>query len=314
MPVPRKYTSNAERQKAYRERKRNTQSLQTNDAPEKVKNPALRYHGGKWRIGSWVIEHFPVHGCYVEPFGGGASVLLQKEPATREVYNDLSSLVVNFFRVLRECPEQLIRAIEFTPYSRLEHQLAWQPSPDPVESARRFYIRAWQSFGSATTKTSGDTGWRTQKSVSRASAIKSFNNIENLWAVAARFKLVQIECDEASKIITRFDTPDTLFYLDPPYLFSTRSDKAGRAYHAEMSDEDHIALAEQAKAVQGLVIISGYPSPLYDELYTGWLRVEKETQDVTAGKQIEAIWLSPKVQERLQPTKPTQKSLFSEVV
>jgi DNA adenine methylase len=215
-----------------------------------------------------------------------------------EVYNDLSGAVVNFFKVLREYPEKLINAIELTPYSRLEHKLAWEQSEDPIESARRFYVRSWQSFGSATSKTSGDTGWRTQKSTSRASAIKSFNDTAHLWDIAARFKIVQVEQDEASKIIKRYDTPDTLFYLDPPYLFSTRSDKAGRAYHHEMSDAQHIALAEQVRAIKGMVIISGYESPIYDELYRGWDVVKKETRDINSEAQTEVLWLSPGVYDK----------------
>lgn len=296
MANPRKHASNAERQKAYRQRKRNAQTLQLNE----IKRPPLRYHGGKWRLGNWIIDYFPSHDCYVEAFGGGASVLLQKEPAIREVYNDLSGAVVNFFRVLREYPDKLINAIELTPYSRLEHQIAWEYSADPIESARRFYVRAWQSFGSATTKTSGDTGWRTQKSEGTASAIKSFNDTKHLWDVAARFKLVQIEQDEASNIIARYDTAKTLFYLDPPYLFSTRSDKAGRSYHHEMSNEDHIKLAEQVKTCKGMAIVSGYDSPLYHELYAGWDVIRKETTDVNSNPQTECLWLSPGIYEAVK--------------
>ncbi len=297
----RQYSSDAERQKAYRERtKRNEKALQIGSQLTEIKRPALRYHGGKWRVGNWVIEHFPMHDCYVEAFGGGASVLLQKLPAVHEVYNDLSCTVVNFFRVLREYPEKLINAIELTPYSRREHQLAWQHSEDPIESARRFYVRSWQSFGTATSKTANDTGWRTQKSTSRASAIKSFNDTAHLWDIAARFKIVQIEQDEASKIIVRYDTPSTLFYFDPPYLYSTRGDKAGRAYHHEMTDAQHIALAEQIKSVKGMVIISGYESPLYDDLYRGWDVVKKETRDINSNVQTEVLWLSPGVYDKVK--------------
>jgi DNA adenine methylase len=293
------YASNAERQKAHRERaKRNEKALQNNSQLKQVERPALRYHGGKFRLGNWITGHFPKHSCYVEAFGGGASVLLQKVPSHHEVYNDLSGLVVNFFRVLRENPSALINAIELTPYSRQEHELAWYPSEDPIESARRFYVRSWQSFGTATGKTVGDTGWRFQKSEGRASAIKSFNQTEHLWDIAARFKLVQIEQDEASKIIVRYDAPGTLFYLDPPYLFSTRSDKAGRAYHHEMEDNQHASLLEQIKNVAGMVILSGYESELYNDMLPGWDKVSKSTMDINAGEQIEVLWLSPGVYDK----------------
>ena len=299
MPRKRQYAGNAERQKAYRERqKRNEMALQNNSQLKQIGRPALRYHGGKFRLGNWIIDHFPKHSCYVEAFGGGASVLLQKAPSHHEVYNDLSGLVVNFFRVLRENPADLINAIELTPYSRLEHELAWYPSEDPLESARRFYVRSWQSFGTATSKTAGDTGWRFQKSEGRASAIKSFNQTEHLWDIAARLKLVQIEQDEASKIIKRYDTPQTLFYLDPPYLFSTRSDKAGRAYHHEMEDSQHAALLEQIKSIAGMVILSGYESELYNDMLPGWDKVAKESMDINGKAQTEVLWLSPGVYDK----------------
>lgn len=78
----------------------------------KPTRPALRYYGGKWRIGQWVISHFPAHECYVEPYGGGASVLLQKARSPLEVYNDLDGAAVNFFRVLRERQGELARSVE----------------------------------------------------------------------------------------------------------------------------------------------------------------------------------------------------------
>ena len=116
-----------------------------------IKHPAMRYHGGKWRLAKWVISHMPEHRKYVEPFGGAAGVLLQKEPAYCEVYNDLDSEVVNFFRVLRDpvLSQRLIDACVLTPYARAEFELAYEPANDPVELARRLVVRASMGFGSA---------------------------------------------------------------------------------------------------------------------------------------------------------------------
>lgn len=111
--------------------------------------PALRYYGGKWAIAPWVIQHLPPCTTYVEPFGGAGSVLLQREPVPIEVLNDLDSNTVNFFRVLRERTGELLRAIEFTPYSREETYLALEPSDDPLERSRRFYVRSWQTMHGA---------------------------------------------------------------------------------------------------------------------------------------------------------------------
>src|SRR5262245_58814798 len=109
------------------------------------RRPVLRYHGGKWRLAPWIIEHFPEHRIYVEPYGGGASVLLRKSRAFAEVYNDLDGDVVNVFRVLRDraSAAALIRAIELTPWARDEFRLSYRPASDPVERARRTIARAF---------------------------------------------------------------------------------------------------------------------------------------------------------------------------
>ena len=294
------HQTSAEKQAAYRQRqtlKRNVTKLQ--QMVGEVTNPALRYHGGKFRLADWIISHFPEHVCYVEPFGGGASVLLTKQAAEREVYNDLAHDVVNFFRVLREREDELIRAILLTPYAREEFYNAYEPvCDDPLEQARRFYTRLWQSMSSSATSTGRNAGWRTQKSSGRANAIKSFNRTNHLYAVAARFKWVQIEHQEASKVIKRYDTPQTLYYVDPPYVHTTRNEDKRRAYHHEMTDDDHRELAQLLHEVKGMVILSGYPCLLYDELYGHW-RVEKTTtMDMNANEKTEALWLSPNIPAR----------------
>jgi DNA adenine methylase len=123
--------------------------------------PAFRYHGAKWRLAKWIIGYFPDHDCYVEPYGGSAAVLLQKGRSWLEVYNDKSRQVVNFFQVLREQTDDLVRAIELTPWAKAEWELAQVDDPDPVEAARRFYIRAYMSLAGPTAQ--WRTGWRRQK-------------------------------------------------------------------------------------------------------------------------------------------------------
>lgn len=89
-----------------------------------VKRPLLRYHGGKWKLAPWILRHLPPHRVYVEPFGGGGSVLLQKPRSYAEVYNDLDGEIVNLFRVARERGEELAQAVELTPFARLDRNLA----------------------------------------------------------------------------------------------------------------------------------------------------------------------------------------------
>jgi DNA adenine methylase len=276
---------------------RNETALQLNAKKLKISSPPIRYFGGKWRIASWIMQQFPPHTTYVEPFCGGASILFRKQPSKIEVVNDLNSDIINFFDVLRSYPEKLLQAIQLTPYSREEHRRAHLPAPetDIVERARRFYIRSRQSFGSGEGEYS--TGWRYQANTKRGtSCIDEWNSIEHLWNAAERLKAVQIECDDALKCIGRFDTPDTLYYVDPPYLFETRHSDEHRYAH-ELTNQQHIELADVLKAVQGMVLISGYESPLYDELYAGWRRVEKHTRTNGGHDAMEYLWISPKADD-----------------
>ena len=288
---------NATKQKRYRQKEarlnRNQVALQLPGKKLKIGSPPVRYFGGKWRIASWILEQFPPHTTYVEPFCGAASILFKKQPSKFEIINDLNGEIVNFFDVLRDKTIELIRAIQLTPFSREEHRRAHIPveETDIVERARRFYVRSRQSFGSGEGEYS--TGWRYQMDNRRGSScVDEWNNVDNLWLAAERLKSVQIECDDAIKCIQRFDTKDTLFYVDPPYLFETRYSDEHRYAH-EMTDNQHVELATVLKAVQGMVLISGYSSPLYDELYDGWRRIEKATRTNDNHEATEYLWISP---------------------
>lgn len=266
-----------------------------------INRPAFRYHGSKWRIAPWIIEQFPQHECYVEPFGGNASVLLRKTRSWLEVYNDKAGDVVNFFRVLREQPDDLVRAINLTPWSKEEWEqaLAFQDEPDPLERARLFYACAYMTLAGASI-TSWSSGWRRQKVITKQNGKKkmtpaciSFMNTSHLYEVANRIRGVQIECDDALAVIARYDSPETLFYLDPPYPASTRGRWKNNAYLHEMTDEQHRELASLAHGVQGMVIISGYRCELYEDLYCDWKQVARATRTNSAGSAVECLWLSP---------------------
>lgn len=257
---------------------------------EQITNPPVRYTGSKWRIAPWVIKHFPPHTCYVEPFCGGASVLFRKQASPIEVINDLNGDVVNFFRVLRDNLTDLIRVIELTPYSRAELEAAMTLTDDPLERARRFYIRARQMY------TAGEAqslrGWRFERSTIRGTrVIDEWNNTSHLSPCAKRLKAAQIECDTALNVIKRYDDTGTLFYCDPPYVFESRS--GSREYKNEMSDDDHVALAGTLNQIKGMAIISGYDTPLYRELYAGWQMITTEAYTLKNLQRIECLWVSP---------------------
>lgn len=276
--------------------KRNKNALRLEAKKLNITSPPVRYFGGKWRIGSWILEQFPPHSTYVEPYCGGASILFRKQPSQYEVLNDLNSSIVTFFDVLRSRGQELIDVIQLTPYSREEHRKAHDEVPldypdRQLEVARRFYVRSRQSFGSG----EGDysTGWRFQKNHRRGlSCVEEFYRTEQLYLAAERLKAVQIENDDAIKCIQRFDTPETLFYVDPPYQFETRHSNEHRYSH-EMTDKQHAELATELFLVKGMVLLSGYQSPLYESLFKGWRCITKETRTNGNNEATECLWISP---------------------
>lgn len=269
----------------------------------RITRPALRYFGGKWRIAPWIISNFPIHTSYVEPFCGAASVLLQKAPAKIETINDKDGDVINFFSVLRSHPDELIRLLELTPYSRLEYWNSYQPTDDPIEKARRYYVRSWFGRGGMR-KESG--GWRFMVTNARGgSVVDDWRRINHLRPIVERLQMVQIENDDALTIIKRYDTPETLFYIDPPYLFSTRSVRWRAAYKYELTDAQHHELAHVLNHVKGMVILSGYYSPIYERLYDGWLMKTKVDRKENLKPSVECLWISPSAQRR-------QPSLFND--
>lgn len=214
----------------------------------------------------------PQHHIYVEPFGGGASMLLAREPSAVEVYNDLNSGLVNFFRVLRNKKqfEAFHRLALLTPFSREEHDLfnsTWASTKDPVEQAHRFFFVARTSFGGIFGNTWGHTVASSSRSMAGSVAVY-LGAIEKLPEVSERLLRVQVEHGNALDVIERYDTPETFFYLDPPYVLSTRK---GGGYEHEMDDAQHRQLVELLLTVKGKVLLSGYPTRLYAKLEeAGW--------------------------------------------
>jgi DNA adenine methylase len=285
------------------------------DVLEAPARPVLRYHGGKFRLAPWVIKHFPPHRCYVEPFGGAAGVLIQKDRAYAEVYNDLDGDIVNVFRVLRDraqC-EQLIAQLLLTPYARDEFDAAYEPTTDPIERARRTLVRAEMGFGSAGA-TKGCTGFRIDTRRKHGTAQQLWASFpESLARVCARLSGVMIENRPALAVIEQHDAEDTLFYVDPPYVMGTRNVGArhGRYYTCEMSDDEHVQLLEKLCAVEGMVVLSGYESALYMGALQGWSMASTEARISAArgaGIRTECLWLNPSAQRALDRT-----GLFAQV-
>lgn len=242
------------------------------------KRIAFGWYGGKFSHLDWLLPFLPETIHYCEPFGGSAAVLLNREPSPVETYNDIDGELVNFFRVLREDPDELIRAIGLTPFSREELRIAAEEPTsglNDLERARRFFVRARQvRTGLAQTASAGR--WAHCKLTTRAgmagAVSRWLGSVEGLSEIVQRLLRVQIENEPAISVIRRYDSEDTLFYCDPPYPHDARSDT--NAYRYEMSNEEHRRLAEVLHNAKGKVALSGYHSPLMDELYGDWNRVE----------------------------------------
>lgn len=270
-----------------------------------ITSPAIRYHGAKFRLAPWIMRFFPRHQCYVEPFGGAAGVLLQKSRAYAEVYNDLDGEIVNFFSVLRDrgLRDRLVEALLLTPFARTEFDLAYTATEDPVEMARRTAVKAQMGFGSAGA-TKGRTGFRVDTARAYGTAWDLWSRYpEALAAVGERFTGVLIENRDALDVMAAHDAPTTLFYVDPPYVLSTRQMQgAGRYYRHEMDDKQHLGLLDQLDRLGGMVVLSGYDSPIYRDRLTDWRSYS--TQSVIAagrgsGKRIEVVWLNQRCQDAL---------------
>jgi DNA adenine methylase len=250
----------------------------------------------------WILEHLPAdHDVYVEPYGGSAAVLLRKERSHIEVYNDLDSDVVNFFRMIRERPDDLMQAIYWTPFAHAEQQLSLQPCDDPLERARRLYVRSQLTINGPTAQ--WNSGWRRQKVFSRGrsgesmmkTAARSFTEVDHLYQVAERLRGVTIESENALTLIGRYDQPRTVFYVDPPYVLSTRVRLSGGSYQHEMTDDQHRELADVLHGCDGMVLLSGYESDLYDELYGDWRCYQRSvrTNGNNGRMASELLWLNP---------------------
>lgn len=260
------------------------------------RRPLLRYHGGKWRIAPWIISYFPPHETYVEPFGGGGSVLIRKERCKLEVYNDRDGEIVNLFRVVRDQGPELLRKVGLTPFAKDEFELSYHSSEDPVEQARRTLVRAGMGFGSTGPSSGIKTGFRKSAKRRGTHAANDWDGQpDNLQRILNRFRGIIIENQDALKgnFMPYYDAPETLFYVDPPYVNSTRVWRGGKdAYKHELTDHDHRQLAWALRKLRGKVIVSGYPSPLYDELFAGWTKATKEALADKAAKRTECLWMN----------------------
>jgi DNA adenine methylase len=260
--------------------------------------PVIRYHGGKYKLAPWILSHLPEHRIYVEPFCGASSVLMAKPRSYAEVINDLNTDVVNLFRVLRdnEKAADLERQLKLTPFARDEFAEAYMPvdADNEIERARRLIIRCFQGFGSAAFNSNHGTGFRSNSNRSGTTPAHDWVNYPSaIDSFVDRLQGVIIENRPAVEIIKQHDSRESLIYCDPPYVHETRKQRQSENYgQFEMSDDDHRKLAEVLHGVRGMVVLSGYPSTLYQELYPDWRRIERAAFGDGASPRTEGLWFN----------------------
>ncbi|WP_273845435.1 DNA adenine methylase [Rubrobacter calidifluminis] len=268
-------------------------------APTSRPAPVLKYPGAKWTLASWIVSHMPPHTVYVEPFFGSGAVLFRKPRSRVELVNDLDDRVVNLFRVLRERPDELERAVRLTPYSRTEYLASYERSEDPLEDARRFLVRSWQAHA---LKVGGRSGWRYEISDVRGRpACGDWLTVpQRIQAAAERLSGVYIECRPAEEVIAAYSRSEaaerTLFFIDPPYLLDSRPGY----YRHEMTAADHARLLGLLDAHPGPVLLSGYPHPLYEERLSHWHSTSREALAEKGRRRTEVLWLNPAAAEALE--------------
>lgn len=249
----------------------------------------LRYFGGKVRMAHKIIGLFPAHDAYIEPYAGGAAVLLAKPRCKLEVYNDINSDMAHLFRILRDQREDLAEAVALTLFSREDHELSYQPTDDPIERARRLLIRSHFGFGS--NGIHKPTGFRAAGLRAGSLPVHNWAALpEAIQRTAERMRGVVIENRPAVQVMHSHDSPTALFYVDPPYLHETR-DRTSRYSH-EMTEADHVEMLAGLRALKGRVVLSGYASALYDDALTGWRRIELRALADQARERTEVLWLN----------------------
>lgn len=264
--------------------------------PSRERRTPVIYYGGKSRDADWILSHFPPHTTYVDVFGGGGAVIFRKLPSDTDVYNDIGN-VSNFFKCLRESGDELYRRLYFRAFSRQDFEEARRRWPLAMERgdlltwAENWYITVAQGY---THEEYGES-WRVSKQVNTADSFA--RHVDDLPYFIDRLRRIQIEHLDFSEVIPLYDTAGTLFYCDPPYLHDTRVDTVN--YVHEMTYEKHVELLDLLIKVQGQVVLSGYPSSLYDNMLKDWRRVSKTAKSAiqnsfsmnNRGDRTEVLWI-----------------------
>lgn len=250
----------------------------------------LKYPGSKWNLVPNILQMIPKHHTYLEPYFGSGAILFSKEPSNIEMVNDLDHNVINLFNCIREDPERLARMVLSTPFSRETYDTTYEMQHDePFEKALQFLTRCWQGYGF---RTNGyKVGWKNdiQGRESMYALWDWYKLPDRVLQVAERLRKVQIENRSALEVMKRFDYENVFMYLDPPYVYNTRT---GKQYLHEMSDADHEELLNFVVQSKAKIMISGYESDLYNDYLKDWNKEQFDSCAEMGGKRVETVWFN----------------------
>jgi len=262
--------------------------------------PILVYPGAKWSMSEWIISHMPAHTVYLEPFAGSLAVFFNKPVSDIEILNDLNDDVINLFTVMRDAPDELVAAIELTPWSRAEYRLSDRHDGcSPVERARRYLVHCWQAHKP---KQAQATGFKIDH---RGAARKHYPILwsrlpSRILTAADRLRRAQIESMDALELIRRCKSDQVLIYADPPYLRTrTRTDGL---YRFEMRDLEHDALLRLLCEHPGPVLLSSLDCALYEERLVGWEKKTYRVATASGRPNDEILWINHTAMQRMEAT------------
>ena len=248
------------------------------------------YWGAKNAHLEWLLPLLPYRDKYLEPFYGSGAIHLNRRRSKEEHVNDKEMAVVSFFEAVRDHKEELIERLEWTPRASDEYDKCWPVTEDDdvVERARKFYVRVVQGRNGSFAET---TSWRAGRGDSRAAPWLDTNWKMRFERIRDRIREVHIHNRGAVGLIKLRDTRDMVIYCDPPYPHESRV--SDDDYANEMSEDDHVELADTLKACEAFVALSGYRCDLYDELYKGWHRHDRQVHAAAGrgvAKRVESLW------------------------
>ncbi|MCX6266705.1 MAG: DNA adenine methylase [Bacteroidetes bacterium] len=230
-----------------------------------LKTP-ISYYGGKQQMLRHILPLIPEHHLYCEPFCGGAAVYFGKHPALVEVINDLNEELINFYVTVKDHFEALNKKVKATLHSRRMHQQAWEiycnpAAHDQVSRAWAVWVLSTQGFSSQLSK---PWGYDRKKG---SMAIKVTNKKRQFTLeLCERLERTQVECKDAVDVISRYDTPGTFHYVDPPYP------NTGQAHYSGYTTKDLERLLDVLVTIKGRFLLSNYPQEIIQEYSAahGW--------------------------------------------